>query len=388
MELVYGELPPQEAAELRREIDACPQCAPELARLEEGRRLANMLPLEPLPSSAREAILAAAREAADPAVQPPKVAPLRRSAFWSTVAMAAIVLLVVLVGVSYSPEQEANELEQMVPGPPASLDRGQPEPVEAPSPGGTPSSPVDSAAQRSIPDQARESEMEGPAANVRAPADRHRARRARGRRIATGTERPRARSTEQRTATLAARGAAPSGVATAPTPAAASPADTAPLAPSAAGARARSTAPAPPTSEALDQGWESRNEERASPSLEDQTPIPTTETRAPPPEELLRLARSHRARGACAIAVSRYTELRRRYPADPRVPQALVEEADCRGRLGQLGQARTLLREAAGYPSTRTVARRELRRVETRLRARRGTASSPPQAAEPARVSE
>ena len=64
LDLVYGELDDAEATALRREVEACEACREELAELEATKRLADQLPLEPMPSAARSAILAAARDQA------------------------------------------------------------------------------------------------------------------------------------------------------------------------------------------------------------------------------------------------------------------------------------------------------------------------------------
>lgn len=409
IDLVYGELTEPEASELRRQAEGCPECGSELARLEEAKQLADALPLEPLPSRSRAAILAAAREAAKEAetARPPVLLRLVRSRVWPPLAMAAVVLLVVVVGVSYSPEQEANELLPVVPEPSPTAEvgpaaRGATTTVGAvpPSPAGAPAAPSPEASSAPAmspragaspaPSMADE-QGATPARRPRGPRERTRASTARRQRAAA-TRSPGAAPAPS-TATLAERDSVRDAPTVGGTPPPSVEAPAAPLAAAPSAVRARRR-PAAPTgglpaeerrADTASEGWGVRSagagaaqteaeiaEAPRSARAEARAPEP-----APMPEVLLRLARSHRARGACATAVSHYADLRRRYPGDPTVPQALLEEADCRRRLGQLTQARALLRQAADYRSTQAVALRELRRVETALRAQTGAASSP-----------
>ncbi|MEZ4253361.1 MAG: hypothetical protein R3B99_34570 [Polyangiales bacterium] len=121
LDLVYGEIEGAEARALRRELEACPSCAPELQKMEDAKRLADALPLAPLPSTTRASILAAARlkanetAAALPAREREVVtreAVARPVDLWERVrrfllgpqtAMAAVMLLVVAIGVWYLP---------------------------------------------------------------------------------------------------------------------------------------------------------------------------------------------------------------------------------------------------------------------------------------------
>ncbi len=64
LDMVYGELTPEEAREVERHAGECAACATELAGLREARRLAARLADEPARDRGRDEILAAARRAA------------------------------------------------------------------------------------------------------------------------------------------------------------------------------------------------------------------------------------------------------------------------------------------------------------------------------------
>lgn len=385
MELVYDELEPQAAAELRRAVQDCPPCRDALARLEEAKCLADALPLEPLPSTARETILAAARETAA-SRRAPEPLPLRlrlaRSRAWPPLAMAAVALLAVVVGVSYSPKEEADELARLVPVP--RRPRGEASaPPEAPAPRRTEESPPEvrlperPSAERKPPD---ETSPVAPAASAQGRRPREEPRLSRRTRASTRSRHPAppGEPPETATATGGPLGGSPS--ATRQELADETPASTLRRQTARASgglgmaSPAAVTRPAPPGARRphllpTEPPVRVEGTEAPAPTAAEAVEAPQAPASLPVAEALLRLARNYRARGECALAARHYADLRRRFPSAPAIPQALVEEADCRRRLGQLTQAQVLLRQATGYRSTEAVARRELRRVDTLLSA-------------------
>lgn len=95
-----------------------------------------------------------------------------------------------------------------------------------------------------------------------------------------------------------------------------------------------------------------------------------------PSRALLQLARNHRSQARCDQAVRHYESLLARFSSSPEVPPALMESADCYRRMGRISDAERALRRALQFASTRTNARRELTRLET-IRAAQRESNAP-----------
>ena len=175
LDLVYGELDDAEATALRREVEACEACREELAELEATKRLADQLPLEPMPSAARSAILAAARdqaaanagdERAGGSAEIDAGKSEEKTSIWASVlewargltagpqvAMATVMLLVVAIGVWYLPQDRAPEVGTTVMRP-------DPEGEVAPSELAEPAAPVEVLAENAAEADALDGESE------------------------------------------------------------------------------------------------------------------------------------------------------------------------------------------------------------------------------------
>jgi hypothetical protein len=90
LDLVYGELTPEEAQEVERHAGECAACATELAGLRETRRLSARLADEPAPGRGRDEILAAARRA----VAAPPARPWTRARIYAVAASVGVVAVV------------------------------------------------------------------------------------------------------------------------------------------------------------------------------------------------------------------------------------------------------------------------------------------------------
>jgi len=90
LELVYGELAPEEARQVERHAGECAACAAELAGLRETRRLAARLADEPAPGRGRDELVAAARRA----VAAPPARRWSRARVYAVAASAAAVAVV------------------------------------------------------------------------------------------------------------------------------------------------------------------------------------------------------------------------------------------------------------------------------------------------------
>lgn len=379
LDLVYGEVEGIEARALRDELERCPECGPELAKLEGAKRLADALPLEPFPSATRAAVIAAARVKANETVaalpaDERRAAASPREGWWDRTrrfllgpqtAMAVVMLLVVAIGVmvvptggdaplgatTMRPEPELTlaeeaELEPEAVEPPAAQDRrdmvaedrkDRAVNVDAPRAERSVAEPrADEAARGQLrartPTRSSTSTPRDPTPHaalgdgLAAEAERN------------GDDRYEA---QQGFVGRGARGAEPY-----PTPAA-------------------EPAPPPPMSDSLD------GESRAL--------APTAEELAP--RALHQSARSRSSAGDCRGSLRVYSDLFTRFPAYSELPRALVEAASCERQLGNLSQARTLLVRAEGYPSTQADAQRELRRLSTVQQAQRRARSAPSQPA-------
>ena len=137
-----------------------------------------------------------------------------------------------------------------------------------------------------------------------------------------------------------------------------------------------------PSAQATNSTLGTRPADESSLGLEAaEVPAPTT---ASPSRALLQLARNHRAQARCDEAVRHYESLLARFASSPEVPAALMESADCYRRMGRISDAERALQRALQFASTRTNARRELTRLETIRAAQRETyaPSSAPESVE------
>jgi hypothetical protein len=377
LDLVYGEVEGVEARALRDELERCPECAPELAKLEGAKRLADALPLAPMPTATRAALIAAARVKANETVaalpaEDRRVVVAPREGWWDRTrrfllgpqtAMAAVMLLVVAIGVIVVPSGDELPVGATTMRPEPELEATEDgEPAEASSEGATLAEGV--------------AEPAPPPPAQRAEAD--------DREVSPDVVLPRARVRSTGTG------------------------DTRPV-------DAPNADPVDPSAEAernvqaqlgdsfaydgvAQQGYLGRGARAAEPSLappqEPQPPAPAmpgrsddldveSRTLAPAAEELApralhQSARSRASAGDCRGAVRVYSDLFARFPAYSELPRALVEAASCQRELGNLSQARTLLVRAEGYPSTQADAQRELRRLSTVQQAHRRAQRSAP----------
>jgi hypothetical protein len=382
LDLVYGELEGVEARALRDELERCPECAPELAKLEGAKRLADALPLAPMPSTARAALIAAARVKANETIaalpaEDHRAAVAPRDGWWDRTrrfllgpqtAMAAVMLLVVAIGVMVVPT--GDEL-------PVGATTMRPEPELAPDL--APEELARDRADLAPPEQAAVAEREpspDPAPAQIAEADDGLDVGASGANVPA--RRARARSTSSSTTADRATVNAPEAE---------------------RNVEARGVEARLGDSFAYDgvaQGYVGRGARAAEPSLapieEPEPPRPTmpsndldaeSQALAPAAQELAPRALHQSARGRanagdCRGAVRVYSDLFARFPAYSELPRALIEAASCQRQLGNLAQARTLLVRAEGYPSTQADAQRELRRLSTVQQAHRRAQRSAP----------
>lgn len=388
LDLVYGEVDGIDARALRDELERCPECGPELAKLEGAKRLADALPLEPLPSATRAALVAAARVKANETVaalpaDEQRAAASPREGWWDRTrrfllgpqtAMAAVMLLVVAIGVMVVPTGGDAPLgaTTMRPEPELTLAEEadlelEPEAVEPP--GSQDRQDVVAQDRQDIVAQNRQER----AVNVDAPRTERSVAEPRADAVARGqlsrTPTRSSASTPRDPAPHAALGDAVS-VEAERSDDGRYEAQQGFVGRGARGAEPRPTlsvepAPPPPMPDSLD------GESRAL--------APTAEELAP--RALHQSARSRSSAGDCRGSLRVYSDLFTRFPAYSELPRALVEAASCERQLGNLSQARTLLVRAEGYPSTQADARRELRRLSTAQQAQRRARSAPSQPA-------
>lgn len=421
LDLVYGELEDAEASVLRRQAEACEGCRDELVRLDQAKRLADQLVLEPMPLTARNLIMAAAEQAAAKNAEPEPeregwlagvLTWIRETAAKPQLAMAVVMLGVVAVGIYFVPGDELAQQEietSLVADPETEIQTAEHDSVER---------ELD---EEALPAEDRDEEDENQEQHQDEVRDPEVDSVETVRPDEPETEAPRpdtTRRTDPRTRTTRRD----------PTPAEI--------------AAARREGESADLEQALDLADVQNREEGARVVTAQQrvttdapTPVPTTEmvaTRTMPqqqssntiepmrgnratyeramseyrggdfrsaaeefervvrspdddvrqllPSALHHLARSHRRRGACSTALQHFNRLFQLYPAYAQLPQALLEAADCHRREGSLSEARTLLHRAAGYASTEAAAERELRRIETIQRAQRRSAPAPAQA--------
>lgn len=368
VELVYEELDLEESRALRQAAEACPHCAGLLASLEEAKGATESLTWIEAPADLDGPILAAARAQAD--LNRARHAPspwarfkqaLEAFTLGPQVAMATVMMLVVAIGLWYVPEEpQSRDLvggTVVTPDPEGravatTADEDFQEPEIAPT------ETVAPLAEPGARGPARTRAAVG--GNVAQPA-REARRAAASRSGALSEDLQVAPDTDQNVPSIAeaqnradgdapaiqvdqAQGFAPSAMA----------APSEPSRPSELSRQAQ-TAPTAPTPTA--------EREEARPATGELVPV-----------SLFALARRHRENGACQTATQHYEDLIRRFPDAPQVPQALVEAADCFRRLGSTTRARELLERAERFASTRAVATRELRRLDTLRAARRRAA--------------
>lgn len=393
LDLLYEELAPAQAEEMRAHLADCESCGAAFSKLSEGMDFAMRLPmLEPSPS-VEAAIMDVARSRIsglpqagmarpvvaegddEPSLLEKVVDWLRDFATGPQAAMATVMLLVIAIGVWYVPHGapttfEATGTTVMSPDP-----EGEAMPSALPA-GEFEAQPVALA------------ELEEA---VDAPAEPNRQLR---------RSRPMARSTRSRSAggrggasaamsaarnddplaladSFAAQEAPPrdglGAVASAPSTASApsrrsasstSPAgganDDALAGAPAAEARAQrapaSPAPSPTAgarAEQAERGYAAADEEESAEASDETVAV-----------SMHRLAENLRRQDRCASAVSHYESLLSRFPDYERGPQAMVELADCYRRIGRLEQARRWVTRAQRNRSTSAVATRLLRQIE------------------------
>ena len=442
LDLVYGELGDAEATVLRRRAEACEGCRDELARLDEVKRLADQLVVEPMPLTAHNLILAAAREAAAKNAEVAKEEP----GFWAGVlawiqataakpqlAMALVMLGVVAVGVYFVPGDELaqHEIETSIVADPETVAADEShEPLEALEEDGEADLAREAEAEQQA-DHEQAEDLDAQQQEVQPDRDPPRD----DRRARTTTETSRTAMTTAMTRTVRAPTSAEIAAARQEGENAQierTMLDLAEVRPEEEGSVAESMqlealepqpVPDQPQTRQQTQTQTRTREPTTRPASERPVTEMATSTNTIEPmrgnratyeramseyrggdyrsaaqefervvrspaddvRELLpsaqhHLARSHRSRGACSTALRHYTLLFERYPAYAQVPQALLEAADCHRREGNLSAARTLLYRAAGYASTEASAQRELRRIETLQRAQRRSAPAPAQA--------
>lgn len=437
LDLLYGEVEGADARALRASLEADAEGAATLARLERAKRLADALPMAELPRATRTSLLEAARAAAaaratargdeaaaaraargDEASQTPGrdpapaegasdgparatpsagtsggreraelatggpswlerlLAGLKGALLAPQLAMAAVVLVVVVVGVWTIPGETPPAPTRLVADPASAAPRASTPEASIAADRSPEEEEADSWAARERVGSAEVAEAAAPATQTARAAERPTERVTRSRRAAGSSNATLGRRDDRPTdGFLAAEGArreAAPRLEDVPRPQAEpAPAPDAPVylgrgarAP-VAQAAARIDEPPPPPGRYNDLDEESA---QLAPNAQGLT------ARA-----LHASAQSHRAGGDCAQAVRTYEQLFAQHPGYGDLPRALLDAADCQRRLGRITAARRLLVRAEGYPSTEAEARRELQRLETVQQAtrRRAAPASP-----------
>jgi hypothetical protein len=360
LSLAEGDLPPDEAADVRAHAASCPRCGELLERLSAGHQLSLRLPMADPPAAVGSRIMAAARaHAAGNAGTP--VAPhrglsatailqwLREVALGPQVAMATVMLLVVAIGVWYLPDLRLEP----------DLRAG---PVMHPGVEGEPAPSAEAATAIQEPTEAEaplaKAEADAPAPGPAAAPLEERAWRKRrqpgafeGGRGAGAATRDESRRKE---------------VAASPRPREplADRAVMAEQAPAAAPAPARSASAAQRASSEPLLGLSGNDEVAAAPD-----PLRSHA------DALMALARAQKDAGDCKRAVETYEAFLGAHRQHRLAPHAMLEAADCWLRLGKVERARHWLTKAARLPQTSREARAALQRLD----------DPPAAAAEPAR---
>lgn len=422
LDLVYGELEDAEASVLRRQAEACEGCRDELARLDEVKRLADQLVVEPMPLTAHNLIMAAAKEAAakngQAEAEPEKSwlagvwTWIQETAAKPQLAMAVVMLGVVAVGIYFVPGDELaqQEIETSLVADPETETETETEldtdpeietEVEAPEAEtqqvdtdvprlDEPAEDVQRDTRRIRPDPVPEVESNRarPTERTREPTS---AEIAAARREGESAEIEQAldladlqnsegavvhpfleEGMENTAPATETRAQTRTEIATQMTRAPVQQQQSANTIEPMRGDRA--------TYERAMSEYRGGDFRSAAQEFERVVRSPDDDVRQLLPSALHHLARSHRRRGACSTALQHFGRLFERYPAYAQLPQALLEAADCHRREGNLSQARTLLFRAEGYASTQAAAQRELQRIETIQRAQRRSAPAPAQA--------
>lgn len=434
LDLVYGELEDAEATVLRRQAEACDGCRDELARLESAKRLADQLVVEPMPLTAHNLILAAAREAAAKKAQPEPekswwagvLTWIQETAAKPQLAMAVVMLGVVAVGVYFVPGDELaqQEIEESLVADPETETETETEPEETEASNETQTEldapiepetelevaddpPLDTDALERDANQARPDEpvRRDPPTTMRTTPTRETSMRRRPTPDQIAAARQEARDLDLEGTMLDLNDIAEEAAEQqqiAPEPAPQNVDESMPPPAVTAETRRPETETRRPQPQSNRTGesvntiepmrgnratyqramseYRQRDFRAAAEEFERVVRSPDEDVRELLPSALHHLARSHRSRGACGTALQHFNRLFERFPAYAQLPQALLEAADCHRRQGSLRDARLLLTRAAGYASTQAAAERELQRIETLQRAQRRAAPAPAQA--------
>ncbi len=142
LDYLYGELPPELNETVERALGECPECAAELAELQQVRRAAGSLPALEVPPRVHNDIMRAARLQADEYAKAKRPA-FSWSAFFASPALASALVIGLVLGVGYMLTQQAGGglgVEQMEAGTEsaeptavAAADRGETPEAETPA---------------------------------------------------------------------------------------------------------------------------------------------------------------------------------------------------------------------------------------------------------------
>jgi len=421
VELLYEELPDDEAERTRAHLDGCPTCAEAFDRIRVGQDFASMLELAEPPVSVLDAVMAAAREkaadrlpASEPATEEHATAPRTEAAadddgVWAgflkfiggfamrpQLAMAMTLLLIVGLGMWYLPTLRQNDpadshsIVSPDPtgevGPSAQLEPAEPLDLEANPQTGRilPRDAEEGAAggERVAARPRPEAEPDAPApptepteaaedvapALAEAPADAPP-----GEVIAEALPDPRVDQFEQDLAPGETSGATPAPTTSAPAgprpsaPAMAAEAETAPMPPPAT-EQQQGQAPSDRYARGL-QRFRERNYRGAADDFESVVERPGPGSANLVPSALDRLAQSQARAGNCGGAVRSWQRLLREHPRYAGTGDAMLGLAGCYRRMGRLGDARQVLERARSVPSVSADARRQLADIAARERA-------------------
>jgi tetratricopeptide (TPR) repeat protein len=348
LSLAEGDLPPEEAADVRAHAASCARCGELLERLSAGHQLSLRLPMADPPAAVGSRIMAAARaHAAGHAGTP--AAPhrglsatailqwLREVALGPQVAMATVMLLVVAIGVWYLPDLRREP----------DLRAG---PVMHPPVDGEPAPSAEAMAAMQEPAEA-EAPLAKAEADMPAPGP-----------PAAPMEEKTWRKRRQRSGFEGGRGAGAGAqhdskrkeVAAAPRPRKPledrdTMAEQAPAAPPARSATASRSAS---SSDSL-PGLLGEDEAGTAPD-----PLRSHA------DALMALARTQKNAGDCKRAVETYEAFLGAHRQHRLAPRAMLEAADCWLKLGNVERARHWLTKAAGLAPTSREARAALQRLD------------------------
>ncbi|MCA9607182.1 MAG: tetratricopeptide repeat protein [Myxococcales bacterium] len=431
VELLYGELPDEDAEETRAHLDRCDSCSEAFARIDMGRGFADLLVLESAPASILDGVLAAAREraaerapaplpAAEEPATPPRPDEDEDAGPWAAflkwvggfamrpqLAMALSLFLIVGLGMWYlptlresdpadshaivdpAPGDEVGPSNSLVPAEPLDLEAdprtGRIRPREegeedAPPPRVAavhpPTADPEGPEAPAEPDPDPEVRPNPTPTTERMPVIVAEADTQTGEVIEEALPDPRAASVDlapgQATAQEAQLAVRPT--VRAPVPAMASQVESAPVPPPVA-----PQAPAPAATDRYAQGlqhYRERNYRQAADDFESVVERPGPDARVVP-SALHHLARSQRAAGNCAAAVRTYERLLSQHPTYSGNGEAMIEGAGCYDRLGRLSDARRLLERARNVPSVANDANRMLAVIAQRERASEAVPAAP-----------